>query len=85
MDGKEREKLDKWVVKDNRLKRSFKFKDFKESIDFVNKVAGLSESVNHHPSIIIDYNKVEIVLWTHSEGEVTEKDYNLAGKIDEIQ
>ena len=75
---------DKWIVKDNKLKKSFEFKDFKEAMDFVNKVAELSENVNHHPNISIDYNKVEIVLWTHSEGKVTKKDYNLAGKIDEI-
>jgi 4a-hydroxytetrahydrobiopterin dehydratase len=50
---------------------------------FVNRVAEAAEAADHHPDIKISYNKVKMSLSTHSEGGVTEKDFELAGKIDE--
>ncbi|MEK7203589.1 MAG: 4a-hydroxytetrahydrobiopterin dehydratase [Patescibacteria group bacterium] len=70
--------------KNKKIKKEFKFGDFIEAISFVNKVAETAEKENHHPDIHIFYNRVVIELWTHSVGGVSEKDYNLAAKIDEI-
>ena len=67
-----------------RIKKLFKFKDFKEAMVFVNKVADLAESEDHHPDITINYNKVNIMIWTHAIGGLSENDFILAAKIDNI-
>ncbi len=71
-----------WEKKGEELHKTFSFPNFIEAIGFVNKVALEAETMNHHPNIDIRYNKVHIVLTTHSEGKVTEKDMNLAERID---
>ena len=74
-----------WTISDNKLKREFVFKDFKESISFINKISIIAEKYNHHPEIFNVYNKVIITLCTHDKGSVvTDKDYNLTKKIDEL-
>jgi 4a-hydroxytetrahydrobiopterin dehydratase len=60
---------------------SLEFKDFAEAMDFVNRVAERSEAANHHPDIDIRWNKVRLVLSTHSEGGITRKDLDLARQI----
>ncbi|MBI1866517.1 MAG: 4a-hydroxytetrahydrobiopterin dehydratase [Candidatus Staskawiczbacteria bacterium] len=67
-----------------KIQKLFKFKDFKEAMVFVNKVADLAESEGHHPDISINYNKVNIVIWTHAIGGLHENDFILAAKIDNI-
>lgn len=76
--------LDHWELKDNAIGRSLKFKDFREAMDFVNAVADEAEKMDHHPDIFISYNKVELTLTTHSEGGLTEKDFTLAEKINQL-
>lgn len=66
------------------ISRTFEFKDFKESMAFVNAVAELAEKQNHHPDITINYNAVTLVLSTHSAGGLTEKDVTLAKAIDQL-
>ncbi len=74
-----------WEVDDNKkIKKKFKFKDFKEAMVFVNKVAGLAESERHHPDIEISYNIVEIELWTHAIGGLSVNDFILARKIEDL-
>tara|TARA_Y100000768_G_scaffold180459_1_gene135150 strand:- start:1231 stop:1461 length:231 start_codon:yes stop_codon:yes gene_type:complete len=74
-----------WTESDNKLTREFKFKDFNEAISFINRIAVVSEKYNHHPEIYNVYNKVIISLCTHDQGSViTDKDYDLAKKIDDI-
>jgi len=70
--------LSGWRFKDNSISKIFEFKDFLESIEFVNKVAPIAEELNHHPDIDIRYSKVIISLSTHDEKGVTEKDIQLA-------
>lgn len=72
------------VIENKKISCIFKFKTFKEAIVFVNKVAGLAESENHHPNIHILYNKVKIVLSTHSIGGLSENDFILAAKIEKL-
>ena len=74
-----------WTESNNKLKREFKFKDFNEAISFINRIAVVSEKYNHHPEIYNVYNKVIISLCTHDQGSIiTDKDYDLAKKIDDI-
>lgn len=67
-----------------KLERKFKFKDFKEAMVFVNKVADIAESEGHHPDIEISYNKVEIELTTHAIKGLSPNDFILASKIDAL-
>ena len=76
--------LEGWAQDENRIVKQFKFKNFVESMGFVTKVAILSERVDHHPDILIEYSKVTITLSTHSEGGLTKKDFNLATGIQEV-
>ena len=74
-----------WEETNNQLKRSFKFKNFIDAFAFMTKVAFAAEQLNHHPNWSNVYNQVDIVLTTHDAGNtVTEKDWQLAKKIDEI-
>lgn len=72
-----------WKEENNKLKRDFEFKDFKEAFSFITKVALAAEQTQHHPEIFNVYNKVSIALSTHDAGNsVTEKDKKLANTID---
>jgi 4a-hydroxytetrahydrobiopterin dehydratase len=66
------------------LKRTYEFESFKEALEFVNKVAEISESVKHHPDIFISFNKVNLNIYTHDTNSLTELDFRLAKKIDEL-
>jgi 4a-hydroxytetrahydrobiopterin dehydratase len=68
----------------DRIKREFQFKDFKESMAFVSKVAVIAEAENHHPDIHIFYNKVNLELYTHAIGGLHENDFIVAAKINAI-
>ena len=75
----------KWIEKNDKLKRKFEFKDFNEALAFINRLASICESMNHHPEINWVYNKIELTLSTHDAGnKITELDHQLANKIDEI-
>lgn len=74
-----------WKEEDNRLKKTFEFKDFQEAFAFMTRVAFLCEAHNHHPNWSNVYNKVVIELTTHDAGnKITEKDRKLAEAIDQI-
>jgi 4a-hydroxytetrahydrobiopterin dehydratase len=65
--------------------RELKFADFAAAIAFVNRVAEAAEAANHHPDILVhDWNKVRLELSTHSEGGLTEADFELAARIDQL-
>ena len=72
-------------VDDTKITRQFKFKDFVAAIDFINKVADLAESEGHHPDIHISYNKVTLELTTHAAKGLTENDFILAVKINQME
>lgn len=74
-----------WVEENNKLTRSFRFKDFTEAFAFMTKVALVAEKMDHHPYWINVYNTVTIELSTHDAGDiVTEKDHALAKAIDKL-
>jgi len=77
-------KIPEWELEKKHLERTFEFDDFSESIDFVNGVAEVAEEEQHHPDIDIRYNKVRLILSTHSKGGITEFDFELAERIDTL-
>jgi 4a-hydroxytetrahydrobiopterin dehydratase len=76
--------LSHWQTKDNALYHTFDFKDFAAAFAFMTKVAAEAEAMNHHPTWKNSYNTVEVWLSTHSAGGITDKDQQLAEKIDSI-
>lgn len=74
--------LKEWFLEGKEIKKIYTFESFVEAISFVNRVSRIAEAENHHPDILIQYNKVTLSLSTHSEGGLTEKDFILAEKID---
>lgn len=73
------------VVNQHHLEKEFSFKDFKEALAFTNKVGELAEAEGHHPDIHLSWGKVRIVLWTHKINGLTESDFILAAKIDQVK
>lgn len=77
--------MENWKEEDNKLKRSFKFKNFVEAFGFMARVALEAEKMEHHPEWSNTYNTVDIALQSHDAGnKITEKDYKLAKKIDAL-
>ena len=77
--------LDNWAsVDDFAITKEFTLENFVEALSFVNKIGELAESQNHHPDISISYNVVSLILSTHSDDGVSEKDFTLAQEIDRI-
>lgn len=78
--------IDNWTMEEDRkLEKVLVFKNFKEALDFVNKVGKIAEAEDHHPDIsIFNYRKVRIELSTHAVGGLSENDFILAAKIDEL-
>ena len=74
--------LDDWSLEGKSISRTFEFKDFAEAMKFVNAVADLAEEAWHHPDIDIRWNKVTLTMSTHSEGGLTEKDFELARSLE---
>ncbi len=78
-------RVNNWTEVNNSLNRIFEFKDFIEAWAFMNKVALIAEKMNHHPEWSNVYNKVEIKLTTHDEGNIiTNNDRELASKISHV-
>lgn len=74
-----------WNEENNKLTRTFEFKNFSEAFAFMTRVAIEAEKMDHHPTWTNTWNKVEISLSTHSAGnKVTEKDHQLAKAIDSL-
>ncbi|HEX8185191.1 MAG TPA: 4a-hydroxytetrahydrobiopterin dehydratase [Blastocatellia bacterium] len=71
-----------WSRGDNCIEKRYVFKNFLRAMSFVNAVAYLAESINHHPDIIIHYNEVTLRNWTHVANGITARDFTLAEKID---
>ena len=79
-------KLNRWEHEENQIIKQFQLKDFAEALSFVNKVGAVAEEMDHHPDIFIhSWNKVKITISTHSEGGITQKDFDLAEKIEGIK
>ena len=75
-------KIPGWERQGDAISRLYTFSGFITAMAFVNHVAGLAESMDHHPDILIQYRKVKLSLSTHSAGGLTALDFALAQKID---
>jgi len=74
-----------WRAEDHAIVRELSFADFASALAFVNRVAEEAERANHHPDILIHgWNKVRLELSTHSEGGLTQADFDLARRVDEL-
>ena len=71
-----------WERADSEIRRTYRFKDFREALAFVNRVGDLAERAGHHPDIDIRYSAVTLALTSHDAGGLTAKDFELAGAID---
>ena len=77
------EQLDGWeVIEEHHLRKVFEFKDFREALDFVNRIGELAEEQGHHPDISFGWGRDEVTIWTHKIDGLTESDFILAAKID---
>ena len=72
------------VVKEHHITRAYTFPDFKQALDFVNRVGAVAEEQGHHPDILLTWGKAEITLWTHKVDGLTESDLIMAAKIDQL-
>jgi 4a-hydroxytetrahydrobiopterin dehydratase len=72
------------IVDDHHIVRAHKFPDFKSALAFVNRVGEVAEAEGHHPDILLGWGKVEITTWTHAVDGLTESDFILAAKIDQL-
>lgn len=80
------EQVEGWsVVSEHHLERTYKFPDFATALAFVNHVGALAEEQGHHPDILLAWGKVTITIWTHKIDGLTESDFILAAKCDEIK
>jgi len=78
-------RLEGWKLIRKQISKLYVFEDFTQAIRFINQVARLADSMNHHPDIDIRYNKVRLTLTTHDEGGLTFRDFKLAKRIDAIK
>jgi len=77
--------LEAWqVVNEHHLQKTYRFKDFRESLQFVNRIGELAETQGHHPDICFGWGKAEVTIWTHKIDGLTESDFVLAAKIDKL-
>ena len=77
--------LSKWkVIEEHHLEKSYDFPDFVSALAFVQRVGELAEQQGHHPDILLRWGKVMITIWTHKIDGLTESDFILAAKIDEL-
>ena len=72
------------VVNDHHLEKEFTFDDFAQALAFTNRVGVLAEEQGHHPDIHLAWGKVKLVVWTHKIDGLTESDFVLAAKADEL-
>ena len=79
------EKLDNWELEGSKkIRKSYQFKNFQQALDFTNQVGAVAEELQHHPDIYLTWGKVEIEIFTHEEDKLTDADFELAEKIDQI-
>lgn len=78
--------LDGWFYLNNSIEKEFTLKSFADAIALIVKIGIEAEKIDHHPDLLLhSWNKVKVILSTHSEGDVTENDFKLAQTIDEIR
>ena len=77
------QKLPGWTSRGEAIERVLQFPDFVAAMKCVNAIADAAEAANHHPDILINYNRVTLTLVSHDSGGVTQRDIRMAGTINE--
>ena len=72
------------VVNEHHITRTFVFPDFRQALDFVNRVGEVAEQQGHHPDILLAWGRAEVTLWTHKIDGLTESDFIMAAKTDQL-
>jgi 4a-hydroxytetrahydrobiopterin dehydratase len=78
-------RLEGWSLSGEAISKKYTLPSFLDAMGFVNQVADLAEQADHHPDILINYRRVTLTLSTHSEGGLTQKDFDLAEKIETLR
>ena len=73
-----------WEERDGALEREFRFRDFAEALDFVNRVGAAAEAADHHPDVAIHWNRVTLRWWTHTKQAITDRDVAMAERTNEL-
>ena len=76
--------LEGWRIEGDRLLKTFKHRDFLAAMKFLNRVAEVAEAEQHHPDFAVHYSRVDFTIWTHEIGGLSENDFVLAAKIDQL-
>jgi 4a-hydroxytetrahydrobiopterin dehydratase len=77
--------VDGWtIVEEHHITKAFNFPDFRGALRFVSCIGELAEEQGHHPDICLAWGRVEITTWTHKINGLTESDFILAAKIDQL-
>ncbi len=76
--------INDWSLEVNSIVKNFTFENFKQALEFVNKVGEIAEKMNHHPYIIIKYSVVKLILMTHAVNGLTKIDFDVAKEIDKL-
>jgi 4a-hydroxytetrahydrobiopterin dehydratase len=76
--------IPRWTLEDRTIIREFRFKDFRQAMDFTNRLAGIANEEDHHPDLFISFNKVRVALSTHKINGLTLNDFIVASKIDRV-
>ena len=83
------EQLEEWTVVETgghlQLSKTYKFKGFMPGVDLVNRIAVIAEAEGHHPDLHVSYGSLRVDLWTHVAGGLTDNDFVMAAKIDQIR
>ena len=72
------------VVNEHHLAKTYNFPDFQRALEFVNRAGAIAEQEGHHPDLYLSWGKVGVEIWTHKIDGLTESDFVMAAKIDEI-
>lgn len=73
------------IIDEHRLERDYLFKNFQEALEFTNKIGEIAEEEGHHPDITLSYGKVKVQVWTHKINGLSESDFILAAKCDNVR
>lgn len=72
------------IIGEHHMEKEFKLKDWRQAVDMTNKIAELADQEDHHPDILLSYGKVKVTLWTHKINGLSENDFILAAKIEQL-
>ncbi len=76
--------LKNWTITDGKLSRTYEFKDFRGAMNLAIKAGDLADRIDHHPDLHISWGKLKVEIWTHKINGLTESDFILAAKIDQL-